>query len=492
MKKKALFSTKDLPFGRFISYFLVLFFTLFSYLGCKEKIEPVIQMDQQVSLQNYVDINYSATLENLKEANRTIYHDGDIINEKKVGDGYTEVLAGLSKGKYEFELLIGDKRNEKSVTVPEYKPEADQAKWDSLKTNIENNSEINLDLKDMFYDRNVEDTNVPIVGVKSLDEKTNVELNGDSLRVSQKSGEFGNYQVEVEFGTPEGGLAKKVLGGYLKGADEIVFMGMVLENTSFGEKYNRDIYTMKLDGSNPVRLTTNSANDTNPSYSPDGEKIAFISGRGQDATYIYTMNTDGSQITKIDLKLDYIWGPNWGPNGKIAFTYRKDGLAGIATVNPDGTEYTQLVEEPDSGSLPGEVSWSSDGNKISYSGHSEGNWEIYTMNSDGTNQTNITNSPGHEAMPSWFHDGNKIIFGRRENENWNLYMMNNDGTNEEQITNDLGDEKNPVFSQDGKKIIFSYSIDMFSPQSLYIMDADGTNWKEITNFISDNPKFKPN
>src|ERR1044072_4457908 len=42
---------------------------------------------------------------------------------------------------------------------------------------------------------------------------------------------------------------------------------------------NYEIYAMNADGSNQVRLTNNSASDLEPSFSPDGSKIAFISDR---------------------------------------------------------------------------------------------------------------------------------------------------------------------------------------------------------------------
>ena len=56
-------------------------------------------------------------------------------------------------------------------------------------------------------------------------------------------------------------------------------------------------------------------------------------------------------------------------------------------------------------------SWSPDGTKIVFHTTRDGNYEIYTMNSDGTNQTNISNNPStDEYVPSWSPDGTKIVF----------------------------------------------------------------------------------
>jgi Tol biopolymer transport system component len=69
---------------------------------------------------------------------------------------------------------------------------------------------------------------------------------------------------------------------------------------------------MDADGANLRRLTNNSARDWQPSWSPDGTRIAFGSDRSGH-TAIYTMNPDGSglqQLTQNDANDDT---PSWRP-----------------------------------------------------------------------------------------------------------------------------------------------------------------------------------
>ncbi len=64
---------------------------------------------------------------------------------------------------------------------------------------------------------------------------------------------------------------------------------------------NSNIYTMDLRSRTTTRLTSTAAIDTSPSYSPDGNRVAFESDRG-GPPQIYVMGADGSGQTRISLR----------------------------------------------------------------------------------------------------------------------------------------------------------------------------------------------
>ncbi len=80
-----------------------------------------------------------------------------------------------------------------------------------------------------------------------------------------------------------------------------------------------ELYVMNADGTNPVRLTSNSAADFEPVWSPEGQKLAFYSDRDGDFE-IYVMNADGTNVVQLTSNADADNQPEWSPNGKrIAF-----------------------------------------------------------------------------------------------------------------------------------------------------------------------------
>lgn len=115
-----------------------------------------------------------------------------------------------------------------------------------------------------------------------------------------------------------------------------------------------DLYVMRLDGTG-LRLLTDSGFAA--SYSPDGKKIVFASGRGYSGPPlepfsgvpddIYVMDADGTNVKRLTDNPASDDDPVFSPDGtKILFTSRRDGNAEIYRMNADGSEQTNLTQNP--------------------------------------------------------------------------------------------------------------------------------------------------
>jgi dipeptidyl aminopeptidase/acylaminoacyl peptidase len=155
---------------------------------------------------------------------------------------------------------------------------------------------------------------------------------------------------------------------------------------------------MEADGSNPVQLTNNPADDRYPGYSPDKSRIVFISDRDGDFE-IYSMSPDGSNVVQLTSNTVLDTGPAWSPDGsEIAFATERDGNREIYVMKADGSNARRLTFDPAEDTGP---AFAPDGSKLAFTAMRDGNGEIYVMNRDGSGPTRVTNAPTLEQSPDW-------------------------------------------------------------------------------------------
>jgi Tol biopolymer transport system component len=257
-----------------------------------------------------------------------------------------------------------------------------------------------------------------------------------------------------------------------------------------------EIYSMNSDGGSQTRLTNTPSTEANPTWSPDGTKIAFTTDRNEPNPHtcfylscnseIYVMNADGSGQTRITNSAGPDWSPAWSPDGtQIAFTSARDGNYEIYVMNADGTAQTRLTNDPawDAG-----ADWSPNGQKIAFDRYpGDGNGEVYVMNADGTGQQNITNNSAYDSSASWSPDGSKIAFiSDREdqtNQFFDIYTADATGQNATNVTQTPDvNEGDPVWSPDGTKLAFDRYIFVTTPDyDVYVMSSSGGDQQDITN-----------
>jgi Tol biopolymer transport system component len=112
-----------------------------------------------------------------------------------------------------------------------------------------------------------------------------------------------------------------------------------------------DIFTVNAKGGSIEFLTENDATNTNPRWSPNGSKIAFVSNNNSDNDVeIYEMDANGSNSTRLtNNSSSYDDHPSWSPDGtKIIF----EGENGLYTVPSGGGGTAQKISNSDDFETP--------------------------------------------------------------------------------------------------------------------------------------------
>jgi Tol biopolymer transport system component len=205
--------------------------------------------------------------------------------------------------------------------------------------------------------------------------------------VSRQEGTFDIYSMN-----PNGKSVKRLTKGIgALYAPELSPNGKRIVFTNHGN----GIWVMRADGNNPHPLTNK--DDIDPTWSPDGMRIAFASSR-TGSRQLYVMDSDGSEIEQLT-DLNNMGGRStWSPDGtKLAFYRGPEGDRNIFIVDVNSKEVTRLTSDGDNLG----PSWSPDGNWIAFTSFRDGNNEIYIIHPDGRGLTRLTDSPISDWQPRW-------------------------------------------------------------------------------------------
>jgi ABC-type sugar transport system substrate-binding protein len=188
---------------------------------------------------------------------------------------------------------------------------------------------------------------------------------------------------------------------------------------------NREVYLMGPDGKDPVNLSNNPADDWDPSWSPDGSQIAFVTNRKNGSAqgqFIYVLNADGLNLRQLTTEKGSD-RPDWSPDGRM-IAYESDG--DIFFINADGSgKSTNLTNSPEQDSQP---NWSPDSHRLLWLSGKDGRWNIFVMDANGSHKQQLTND-GKVSDAQWTVDGQ--IFTHWDNKNAGCFncLMDANGTN---------------------------------------------------------------
>jgi len=213
-----------------------------------------------------------------------------------------------------------------------------------------------------------------------------------------------------------------------------------------------DIYLIKLDGTIVKKITSGRMN-TDPDFSPNGDKVVYVSDRdGDEELYLYDLKTEKTEKLTDNNFLDFL--PSFAPSGKeIVFVSNMDKGWEIYKINITSKKILRLTNNKVWDGFP---RFTPDGKWILFSSKRNGSEDIYIMNENGGGEKLLYSTTADENDPSMVN--NNLFFKSTRNGEWELYRLNVKTRALTRLTFNKYPDWNIRVTKDGTKILASRKI----------------------------------
>lgn len=235
---------------------------------------------------------------------------------------------------------------------------------------------------------------------------------------------------------------------------------------------NGDIYIRKEGSTTDIQLTSSPWRDTDPVWSPDGNRLAYAtlstdSGTSAfETSLIRIVSADGDSLATIGAMGKRTYYPAWAPSqDRIAYASNESGNFELYIANLDGTGAVKLTNTPDDELRP---AWSPDGTRLVYDvgvADTTIKRDLFIINADGTGARQLATGGRYNFHASWSPDGQQIAFVSQRDGNEEVYLTKVDGSAILRLTFNGTTDGSPVWSADGKWVIFE--SDRSGPRAVF-------------------------
>ncbi len=207
--------------------------------------------------------------------------------------------------------------------------------------------------------------------------------------------------------------------------------------------YDRELASMPSSGGEVTRLTFWDGSDDSPVWSPAGDRIAFVRATSSGRFVVMTLDPDNPDSLETWTPTgDDCYEPRWSPGGdKIVCVLTENGIRDICSIDLPSGEIRNLTGTDWSDEKP---SVSPDGKRIAHQVYRNGQWDIAITEMDGSGSFFLTDDPAEDISPCWspesdwvfwvsYRDGDREIYGTRADGSEPAYR----------ITNSTGDDIRP-------------------------------------------------
>jgi len=249
------------------------------------------------------------------------------------------------------------------------------------------------------------------------------------------------------------------------------------------DKRTSRLWLIRTDGSGHRKLTSRDVNESSAVWSPDGSRLAFVSGSDQGSE-IYVYWLESGTMARLTQLGNSPSGLSWSPDGKhIAFSMFVPGQELKLVSGPRAPKGADWADAP---RITTRVKHEADGSGYMAPGFSH----YFIISAEGGSARRVTSGDfHHRGTPQWTPDGKQLVFSANRVEDWEYRFRNSEVYRLDlasgaitALTDRDGPDRSPVVSPNGKQVLYLGYPDKMQTYQItrpYLMNIDGSGKKEI-------------